>query len=151
MKRIGLFAFALVTSCYNPANPPVGFFCHPDDDPACPDGSVCKMVGSDYRCVATGANAPDMPPMSLIPKTGSPYSGPHTDPMLSKVDDCQDKELEPNDTMGSAIDTSKVVTSVDATTPKITNMAICPTGPRADTGNHDVDYYKVDTSVLGSS
>jgi hypothetical protein len=152
MKRTGLFAFALLAACFNPSNPPIGFYCHPGDNPACPDGSECKMVGSDYRCVATGGGAPDLPQAGLIPKTGASYSGPHNDPMLSSVDACSDKELEPNDSPAQAIPTSPSATPTpDTPTPKITHMAICPSGPRPDTGNHDVDYFMVDTTQFSQS
>jgi len=49
--RTALFALALLGGCYSPKLGTPGFFCHPDDDPACPDGQSCI----DGRCIS-----PDM-------------------------------------------------------------------------------------------
>jgi hypothetical protein len=46
--RTALFALALLAGCYSPKLGTPGFFCHPDDDPACPDGQECV----DNRCVS---------------------------------------------------------------------------------------------------
>src|SRR5689334_7374278 len=49
MARITGLLFALaVTGCYNPSLSNPGFYCHADDNPACPDGQKCQ----DGRCVA---------------------------------------------------------------------------------------------------
>jgi hypothetical protein len=152
MKRFGLVVWALsVVGCYNPALPPVGFYCDPNGPgPSCPDGSQCLMIGSSYRCVVTSSDA-GVNTETLIPKSQF-YSGPTMDPMLATADLCPDKELEPNDDTGHAIDTSGAVPPIpDMPTAKITHMAICPTGPNPATGNHDVDYYKVDTTSFGLS
>jgi hypothetical protein len=49
MARITGLLFALaVAGCYNPQLSNPGFYCHADDNPACPDGQKCQ----DGRCVA---------------------------------------------------------------------------------------------------
>jgi hypothetical protein len=40
----------LAAGCYDPALPSPSFYCHPDDQPACPEGQMCI----DGRCVGAG-------------------------------------------------------------------------------------------------
>lgn len=143
--RIALFAglFALVAGCYSPTLAPVGYYCHPEDVPACPDGSQCRPVGGDFRCVAGGGVMDGGMTASLIPKT-SMYTGTRIDPILDTLQDCPDTGLEPNDGDQSPI--SPPVPTPDATIPRVTRMSICPKGNRPETGRHDVDYFKIDTN-----
>src|SRR6187399_1817424 len=85
-----LFALALVAGCYNPDIPDNGFSCH--NDPACPAGFSCQ----GGFCVKSTGNGPSLP-LIEIPKSGPPYSGPHTDPGLDDASQCPDVNLEPND------------------------------------------------------
>jgi hypothetical protein len=150
MKRVfSMCLLASLAGCYNPAQPSVGFYCDPNGaGPVCPDGTTCRMVGSDFRCVSTGVDA-GVFAQSLIPKSQY-YSGPTMDAMLATADVCPDKDLEPNDDPAHAIDTSGVVPPTpDTPTAKITHMAICPTGSNPATGMHDVDYYRIDTTSFG--
>jgi hypothetical protein len=155
MKALGLLAAALAAGCYSPTLGPVGFYCHPDDQPACPDGYTCKSIGSDYRCVSSSSDA-GISQASLVPKTGAPYSGPHNDPMLASLEACPDYSsnpalsLEPNDDADHAIDLASGAPPIpDMPTPKLVHLAICPTGNNPATGNHDIDYFKVDTTGFG--
>jgi hypothetical protein len=155
MNRFSLLtATLLACGCYTPNLGPVGFYCHPEDSPSCPDGYSCKMIGSDFRCVASASDA-GLSSSSLIPKTGAPYSGPHNDPMLSSLSSCPDyssdptASLEPNDDTAHAVDLAANPPIPDMPTPKLVHLAICPTGPNPATGNHDVDYYKIDTTSFG--
>jgi len=154
MKRISLLAATLVAGCYTPTLTDVGFYCHPDDNPSCPVGATCKMVGSDYRCVSLTSDA-GISNASLIPKTGAPYGGTHNDPGLTSLDKCPDysvdphASLEPNDDQAHAVDLASNPPVPDMPTPKLIHLAICPNGPNPATGNHDVDFYKVDTSGFG--
>jgi hypothetical protein len=49
--KSALFAVVLAAGCYSPQLGTPGFYCHPEDEPACPDGQECV----DGRCVS-----PDM-------------------------------------------------------------------------------------------
>jgi hypothetical protein len=62
---------------------------------------------------------------------------------------CPDKDLEPNDSPGQARTSPALV--LDMLPAKVNNLAICPTGPRPETGMHDVDFYVVDTTGLSTS
>ncbi len=158
MGRLSLFACVLAAfgcgGCgYSPDLGEVGFYCHPDDMPACPSGQVCRpymnmtAMRVENRCQApAGAGNYDMSD-GLIPKTGT-YTGTMNDPMLGDVSACPDATLEPNDSTDKALDAP--TPTPDMVTPKITKMAICPTGPRPETGQHDVDYFRVDTTALSS-
>jgi hypothetical protein len=155
MRIAILTSLVLATGCFNPKpydQTGLGFYCNPTVDeqnpPSCPDGQTCVQQGNgDFRCVVAGVG-PDMAGSSLIPKTGM-YSGPHQDPMLDMVSMCPDASLEPNDSPSQAVPAPAPMP--DAATPKITKMAICPTGPRPETGMHDVDFYMVDTTTLSTS
>src|SRR5437764_13663441 len=49
MVRITSLLFVLaVAGCYSPSLSNPGFYCHAEDNPACPDGQKCQ----DGRCVA---------------------------------------------------------------------------------------------------
>jgi hypothetical protein len=48
-----LFAVA-AWGCYKPTLVSPGYFCHPEDDPACPDGQVCVK----NRCIDENAPPP---------------------------------------------------------------------------------------------
>lgn len=146
-------ALALVGGCYNPDTGNIGYYCHPMDNPPCPDGTKCLVylnptsMRNEWRCQHPGPQTiPDLAG-GLIPKS-TIYSGPHTDPMLSTPDVCPDASLEPNDSPATALDAP--TPTPDQPTAKITKMAICPTGPNPATGQHDVDYFKVDTTTLTS-
>ena len=142
-----LFLFAPAAGCYSPALGQVGFFCHPGDKPACPDGTMCLPYvdpnpphATQNRCQA--AKNPALVDMAggLIPKQGTPYTGLHTDPGLNIPEMmCPDFSLEPNDTQPTALEAPPALP--DQPTPKVTKMAICPTGPSQFTGNHDVDFF----------
>jgi hypothetical protein len=154
MRTLTLSCLVLAAGCFNPKpydQAGLGFYCNPTVDehnpPSCPDGQTCVQQSSgDFRCVATGVL--DMAGLSGIPKTGM-YTGPHNDPMLDMVAQCPDAKLEPNDSPGQAI--LAPVLMLDMPAPKLTNLAICPTGPRPETGMHDVDFYVVDTTGLSTS
>lgn len=126
---------ASLIGCFSPKVVSGGFACNPNDNPACPDGYVCL----DNRCV-NGA-----PPVR-IDKTGPAYSGQHTDPGLMTTGDCPDESLEPND--GATLPNKPVLLTAppDTMPAKLTNMAICPTGPNPATKLHDVDFYRLDVS-----
>ena len=146
---------ALAASCYSPALGPIGYYCHlaadgtSPDNPACPDGATCTAVAGSQpgegRCVASVGSAG----AGLIPKTGAPYTGNHNDPMLNDVSMCPDASLEPNDSDKTSVPAP--TPTPDTATPKITKMSICPMGARPETGQHDVDYFKIDTTTFGSS
>jgi hypothetical protein len=145
---------ALAAGCYNPDNGVVGYYCHPDDNPACPDGTKClpymnpSSMRLENRCqIPVSASSYDMSG-GLIPKTGV-YTGTKQDAMLATVMDCPDASLEPNDSPDTALDAP--APTPDMPTPKITKMAICPTGPRPETGNHDVDYFRANTTAFTQS
>ncbi|HEY2745400.1 MAG TPA: hypothetical protein VGL86_12275 [Polyangia bacterium] len=132
-----LGSLLFIGGCYHPKVVSGGFVCDPDDNPACPTGFICV----DNRCV-NGA-----PPV-LVPKTGQSYSGQHTDPGLNTTADCPDESLEPND--GPLLPNKPVLvmaTPDAANTPKLTNMAICPTGPNPATKSHDVDFFRIDVDA----
>jgi len=133
LARLALLSTALA-GCFDPKVTNGGFACTPDDDPACPVGFICV----DNRCV-------NVTPPVRIDKTGLAYAGPHTDPGLATTADCPDESLEPND--GPTLPDGQpvlVMATPDATTPKLTKMAICPTGARPQTKRHDVDYFRLD-------
>src|SRR5258706_15758023 len=82
----------------------------------------------------------------LIPKTGAPYMGVHMDRMdLNMASMCPDADLEPNDTTDKA---RLVMTVPDMPVAKLIKLAICPKGTNPATGMHDVDFFKVDTSMV---
>ena len=158
MRHLALLSL-LVAGCYNPDIPAVGFFCHPDDKPACPDGSQCTQYDNpnthrmEYRCIKAMATAPVDMAGGFIPKS-SFYTGNHVPPSppLDTAAECPDAPLEPNDSAQSALDVNaSILPTPDQPTSRFTNMAICPTGPRPETGMHDVDYFKVDTTKLGTN
>src|SRR5262245_7628892 len=156
MIRALLLASLVAAGCYNPALPPIGYYCHPEDDPACPMGSVCMQAMGAYRCVATvGMNTDGGMLSGTIPKTGLPYTGTKNDPGLNTLKDCPDNDprLEPNDGTSTAVDltNSSLSPKPDMQVGKLTMMSICPKGPRPDTNFHDIDYYKVDTSTFGTT
>ncbi len=127
----------LVAGCFSPAVQNGGFACNPSDNPPCPAGFIC--VGN--RCI-------DGTPPVRIDKSGPAYTGPHVDPGLSTTADCPDESLEPND--GPTLPAGKPVlltATPDVLTPKLTNLAICPKGPRPETQRHDVDFYRVDVGA----
>jgi hypothetical protein len=95
-----------------------------------------------------GITAPDGG-AGLIPKSGMPYTGVHMDRMdLNTVAMCPDADLEPNDGPATA---RSVMAPPDMVTSKLIKLAICPKGPNPATGNHDVDYYRIDTTGATSS
>src|SRR5271167_4896339 len=53
MNHVGWLAAAVLAGCYSPTLAGPGFFCHPTDVPACPDGQIC--FGG--RCVDVGGNS----------------------------------------------------------------------------------------------
>jgi hypothetical protein len=148
--RISILTFAAALAaagCYSPDIASPGYYCHPEDNPACPDGFDCVSG----RCVSKTVSS--MPfgdgGASLIPKMGAPYSGVHQDRTdLNTASMCPDSDLEPNDGPDKA---RMVMTAVDMPVAKLIKLAICPKGPNPATGMHDVDYFKVDTTGAGSS
>jgi hypothetical protein len=99
----------------------------------------------DYGSLSTqfhrsDASAPSSDTGGTIPKTGPPYTGPRSDPGLDTNAVCPDLALEPNDTPATAL--TALLPSPDTVAPKITKMAICPTG------KHDRDDYRIDTTGL---
>jgi hypothetical protein len=158
MIRVVALASILVAGCYNPTpSPNEGYYCHPEDTPACPQGQQCVQVGNTYRCRAmTGGGGGDGGMISgTIPKTGNPYTGQKNDPGLNMLKDCPDNTpaLEPNDGASTAIplNGTSVEPKPDQAIGKLTMMSICPKGPRPETMVHDVDYYKVDTTTYTPS
>ncbi|HZS35523.1 MAG TPA: hypothetical protein VFF06_01790, partial [Polyangia bacterium] len=142
---------AFAAGCYNPDTGEVGYYCHPMDDPACPDGTKCLPFVNmnatpprmESRCQRPIAQAGYDMAGGLIPKTGV-YTGTHQNAMLNLVTDCPDSSLEPNDSPDKALDAP--LPTPDMPTAKITKMAICPVGPNPATGNHDVDYFRANTT-----
>jgi hypothetical protein len=67
----------LMGGCYGPSLTDPGFYCHVDDNPACPDDQVC----ADGRCVypalhlADDAGSPDLPPPSDLGLSCQPTGG----------------------------------------------------------------------------
>ena len=109
--------------------------------------TVPRPNGATGCCVKSTGGGPALP-VIMIPKSGTPYTGPHTDPGLDTAANCPDEGLEPND----GPDPNGDPLGAPALTPdqpnaKIINMAICPTGNNPGTGNHDVDFYKVDNTT----
>jgi hypothetical protein len=147
MRTTFVLLAAFAGACFNPDFASPGFYCHPTDTPACPDGYTC----TSNRCVKAsgmGVTTPDGG-VSLIPKSGTPYTGIHMDRMdLNTAMMCPDADLEPNDSPGTARD---VMTVPDMPTAKLIKLAICPKGPNPATGNHDVDYYRIDTTGAATS
>jgi len=151
----------LAASCYNPTlqtGPGLGYYCHPEDVPACPSGQECMQKGSEFRCVTpgvVGGGGDGGGGDNLIPKTGAPYTGSHNDPGLVDVKSCPDNtpQLEPNDSASTAVDltTGSLSPKPDTSPGKLTMLSICPKGNRPDTMRHDVDYFKIDTSMLSQS
>ena len=70
----------------------------------------------------------------MIPKSGPPYTGSHTDPGLTDPSQCPDVGVEPNDSPDNHPIAFTPTPNVQ--TPKITKMAICPSG--------DQDWYEID-------
>lgn len=144
----------LAAGCYSPELAPEGYFCHLDDSPACPDGQVCRPYTgappNEGRCTR-GASMPgdNLMQAGQIPKTGTPFTGSRLDPMLDTTAECPDEGLEPNDSPMSPINPPSP--KPDTATAKVLKMAICPRGVRPQTGQHDVDYFKVDTTPFGTS
>jgi hypothetical protein len=139
---------ALAPSCFKPEYPPTGFYCHADDDPACPDGQTC--VGG--RCVGgPGGSNFDMAG-GLVPKSGS-YTGAKLDPMLNDANACTDNPLEPNDTIQAAVTglNAQLNLVVDQPSPKLQMLAICPTGDNPKAEGHDIDYYEIEATQSSSA
>jgi hypothetical protein len=136
-----LSAATLIASCYNPDIMDGGYRCFPPpasdpNRPVCPDGYSCVQ----NLCVKSASGGS----MSLsIMKSGPPYTGMHIDPGLNDPNMCPDAALEPNDSPTTAIEFEA---PLDAMNPRITKMAICPTGNNPLTGSHDVDYFKINTA-----
>ncbi len=151
------FSSVLVAGCYAPDLGDVGFYCHKPSlgDPECPDGEQCLPYknpangANELRCQRGGFSGSTDMAGGLIPKMGPPYGGLHSDPGLNDVMTCPDVTLEPNDAPETALDAP--TPTPDLPTPKVTKMAICPKGLRADTGNHDVDYFHVSTTGFTQS
>ena len=142
----GLGAFlALSQGCFNPTYGNPGFYCHSEDNPACPDGQTC--VGG--RCIGGSSSGGDggQPGDSIVPKTGT-YTGAKLDPGLDDVSKCTDSPLEPNDTIDNAVPglTMSLNLQPDAASPKLQNLAICPTGKNPKAKGHDVDYYEIEAT-----
>jgi hypothetical protein len=155
-----LLALVLAAGCYNPDITSGGFACNSmATDSQCPDGYSCQVgacinpLGSDVRgkgadgcCVKVTGNTSDLP-MVMIPKTGAPYSGAHTDPGLNTPTDCPDADLEPNDGPDPNGQPLKLPPlTADMPTPKIVKLSICPVGNSPATGRHDVDFFKLDNT-----
>jgi hypothetical protein len=142
MRSLALLSL-LAGACYNPdfgSTGTMGLFCHPDDSPACPDGSACMQQGNDYRCVTTttgtSSNNNNIP---TIPKTTT--STPTSNAMLDTTADCPDTALEPNDNLSQARQFS--ITPDSASTPKLVRLAICPKG------SGDVDVFAIPVPSSG--
>ncbi len=134
-------------NCFNPeyqSGNGVGYFCNDTAGQTCPDGQSC--VGG--RCLAAtgtpgGTNNP-------IVKTGL-YSGPVIDPMLNSADACPDKVIEPNDSLGTAVQLSDKDVAIDGAVAQLQHLAICPTGDNPLANGHDVDYYGFTVAGSGTA
>jgi hypothetical protein len=154
-----LVSVMAVVGCYKPVLESPGYYCNPDDVPACPAGQECRTGPGGYRCFNTGGGGGGGDGGGggggTIPKTGAPYTGTKNDPGLAMLSQCPDNtpQLEPNDTGTAAVDLTNgsLKPTPDTSPGKLTMLSICPKGNRPDTGKHDVDYFKVDTSALSSS
>ena len=137
-----LLAALAVGGCYSPTLVSPGYYCHPDDSPACPDGQECI----NNRCqFASGPSAADLAG-GLITKPV--YNPPTQDPMLNDAAACPDTAIENNDDRSTA---NPFDAQPDMPQPQITNVAICPTGIKPITGAHDRDYVRVDTTTYGGN
>jgi hypothetical protein len=138
-----LFAAPLLLAggCFSPDYATPGFYCHPEDSPACPDGQQCV----NGRCIGgTGSSNFDMG-SGIVPKTAS-YSGAKLDPMLNSESDCTDAPLEPNDSIATAITglNMQLNLGVDQASSKLQMQAICPKGDNPKANGHDVDFFQFD-------
>jgi hypothetical protein len=136
---LSLAALGLAAGCFKPDYASPGFYCHPEDNPACPDGQAC--IGG--RCIG-GGDAGTNSGNGIVPKTSS-YTGVHMDPGLA-IDPsmCSDYPLEPNNDIAHAV--PSVVEQLMVVPDKgggtlgtaAKPLAICPSGSK------DVDYYQID-------
>lgn len=105
-----LLFFALVASAaacspYDPDLGPSPFLCGPmDQDPRCPDGYTCTLMGTTEYCLAEGG---------MVPPDGPGFQC------------ADDSNLEPNDIM--PFDTSVASTKFSIT---FAGLAICPAGDK---------------------
>jgi hypothetical protein len=103
---IALFA-STITACspYDPDLGPSPFLCGPaDQDPRCPDGYTCTMMGTQEYCLAMGG---------MVPVDGAAFNC------------ADDSNLEPNET--TPFDTS---VATQKSTITFAGLAICPAGDR---------------------
>jgi hypothetical protein len=97
MARITGLLFALaVAGCYSPQLSNPGFYCHPDDNPACPDGQKCQ----DGRCVALDFQG------STGGDDGGVGGGPTGDDMAMSGGGSHDMAMKPAD-MSKPVDFSQ--------------------------------------------
>jgi hypothetical protein len=140
---------ALAAGCFNPEYGTPGFYCHPEDSPACPDGQECI----NGRCIGgTGGGGGFDMGSGIVPKTGM-YTGAKLDPMLNSETDCTDTMLEGNDTIATAITglTMQLNLAIDQPSSKLQMLAICPKGDNPKADGHDVDFYEFDVSANASA
>jgi hypothetical protein len=111
--------------------------------------SACELSGGTFVAGEGGGASDGGGGGGLIPKPGPPYGGIHKDPGLTTHGQCPDNSpaLEPNDSPAQSVDlVGSSLTPVPDTSPgKVTALAICPKG------SGDLDYLKVDTSLLSAS
>ncbi len=135
-------ALALAPSCFSPDYPTTGFYCHPDDSPACPDGQTCVGIPPNARCQTTGGTMKQSG--SIVTKSSS-YTGLKMDPGLNDETMCSDAPLEPNDSIDHAVTglNQQLNLIPDAASPKLQMLAICPKGDNPKADGHDRDYYEI--------
>jgi hypothetical protein len=104
---IVLASFITACSPYDPELGPSPFLCGPaDQDPRCPDGYTCSMMGTQEYCLAMGGTVPID---------------------ANNLNCADDSSLEPNDMIAQAFQTPVATTKNTLT---FAGLAICPAGDK---------------------
>jgi hypothetical protein len=109
MRTLLLIAIASIAACtpYDPDLGPAPFLCGPaDQDPRCPDGYACTMMGTTEYCLAMGGT---------VPVDGN------------NLNCADDQSLEPNDMISQAYQTPVATQKATIT---FAGLSICPNGDK---------------------
>lgn len=110
MRTLLLFAIVSAAAACSPYDPDLGespFLCGPtEQNPRCPDGYTCTMMGTAEYCLAMGGSVP-------------------VD--ASNLNCADDSSLEPNDSIQTAFVTPVATTKNTLT---FAGLAICPAGDK---------------------
>ena len=113
----------------------------------CVDCGNCQDAASALADWCDGIKPPDLGHapafIPVIPKTGTPYTGPTSDPKLSTPQSCPDTTLEPNNTISTATDVQATVDAANAF--KLVRLSICPVGAG------DLDMFHVTSTRPGTT